>query len=198
MYELTFGRDLVHYDATANNNAALAAAAPRLQVGGQQLAPFCHNDLQRAVLALPGSNVLIVRGRLTPNQVGSHRPSYINAILIQSREVLRKGNDACIDCRTNPNRGPFPFCHSLPWHFGGCCGNFKWRDHAARCSLVRGPVNIVDSDDSDSGADDEDGSRGNPILIKSEANDDGRRTTGRMVGYVNARGSGSAEDPYVL
>jgi len=119
------GRDLVRYDAAANNNAALAAPAPRLLVGGQQLASFCHNDLQRAVLALPGRDVRIVRGGITPNQVGSHRPSYINAILIQSRGDARVGNDACITCRTAPNRGPFPFCCSLPGHFGGCCSNCK-------------------------------------------------------------------------
>nr|RBQ91350.1 hypothetical protein FVER53263_13153 [Fusarium verticillioides] len=28
---------------------------------------------------------------------------------------------------------PFPYCIRLPGHFGGCCGNCKWPDHAAKC-----------------------------------------------------------------
>jgi len=36
---------------------------------------------------------------------------------------------------------PFPECHRTPGHFGGCCSNCKWRDHAARCS-------VHDNDDS--------------------------------------------------
>lgn len=79
-------------------------------------------------------------------------------------------------------------------HFQGILGGAVAIASGVTTLLVRGPVNIVDSDDSDSGADDEDGSRGNPILIKSEANDDGRHRTGRMVGYMDAGGSGSAED----
>ena len=39
---------------------------PVLLVGGQQLAPYCHNNQQRAVLAMPGQNVPFVRGAILP------------------------------------------------------------------------------------------------------------------------------------
>ena len=65
--------------------AALALAAqqqPLLLVGGQQLAPYAHSPQSRAVLALPGVDVAFILGRISPRQLGSHRPSYINAVLI--------------------------------------------------------------------------------------------------------------------
>lgn len=79
---------------------------------------------------MPGRNVDFVRGRITPAQVGTHRPSYINALLIQSRGIVNY--QACTECA---RRGltPFPECISVAEHFGGCCGNCKWRDHGARC-----------------------------------------------------------------
>ncbi|OJD25449.1 hypothetical protein ACJ73_03181 [Blastomyces percursus] len=30
---------------------------------------------------------------------------------------------------------PFPECRRLSGHFGGACGNCKWRDHAIRYSV---------------------------------------------------------------
>ena len=118
-------------------NAAVAAAVagqnPVLVVGGQQLSPYVHSPQGRAVLALPGADVPFVRGAITPAQVGSHRPSYLNAILIQSRGVVSAvACDACAGDR--PGLRPFPECRRVPGHFGGCCGNCKWRDHAVRCS----------------------------------------------------------------
>lgn len=88
---------------------------------------------------------MAVRGRITIAQVASHRPSYINALLIQ-----RAGSEvdhACTACRmqqeTNPNgwARPFPDCVRLSGLFGGSCGNCKWKDHAARCS-VRDPAQL--------------------------------------------------------
>lgn len=113
--------------------------APNLRValGGQQLRPFVHNGLQRAVLALPGRDVLVVRGAITLAQVQSHRQSYINALLIQSRGAL--ATPPCRECSTRADMAgdgrtrPFPECRRLAGHFGGCCANCKWRDHAARC-----------------------------------------------------------------
>jgi Protein of unknown function (DUF3716) len=182
-------RALVIWGA-ANNAAALAAPSPTLAVGLGQLATFCHSNVQRAVLALLGQDVAFVRGRITGAQVLSQRPGYINAILIQSRGASRIGDDSCFQYRTNPGRGPFLECRSINGHFGGCCGNCKWRDHAARCTLTFVPV---DNDgDSDSGADDDDRDRTRPV--KSEANDEGSR----LLGGARVSGSGSQADPIVL
>jgi hypothetical protein len=60
------------------------------------------------------------------------RPSYLNAVLIQSRGTIGM---TCEACALDPNRGPFPECRRTKGHFEGCCGNCKWRDHAARCSV---------------------------------------------------------------
>lgn len=88
------------------------------------------------MLALPGQDVQFIRGSIIPSQVGMHRPSYINAILIQSRGVAgEQPCDACRRARTGPR--PFPECRRVAGHFGGACANCKWRDHASRCS-VRG------------------------------------------------------------
>ena len=110
-------------------------------VSGQQLAPYAHSRPARAALALPGGvDVPFVRGAITPAQVGLHRDSYINAILIQSRGVVQAPVcEACAD----PGIGltPFPECRRIPGHFGGACGNCKWRDHGARCSLHSKPQN---------------------------------------------------------
>lgn len=125
-------------------------------VGGQQMANFVHSPQGRALLALPGGNVPFVRGAIIPAQVRSQRPSYINAILIQSRGGLVPGG--CARCRLpRPGLRPFPECRRLPRHFGGCCGNCKWRDHAARCIVVRG-----DSDEDSSSDDSSDSGEGGP------------------------------------
>jgi hypothetical protein len=71
-------------------------------------------------------------------------------------------------------------------HFGRCCGNCKWQDHGARCTLTFVPVDSEDSPDS--GADDSDGDR--TKTIKSEAKDDGR-LGGKLLGGVDASGSGT-------
>ncbi|EDN10720.1 predicted protein [Histoplasma mississippiense (nom. inval.)] len=89
---------------------------------------------------------------MTELQVRSHRPSYINAILIQSRG--RTEPHACLACRSaHPGLQPFPECRRLPGHFGGACGNCKWRDHAIRCSVRDGEgvevIEIVDDDDDE-------------------------------------------------
>ena len=108
---------------------------------------WVHAHGQRAVLALPGVDVAFVLGAILPHQIGSHRPSYINAILIQSRGQAPPR--ACLQCRGGPGLRPFPECRRVPGHFGGACANCKWRDHGARCSFVRG------DDDGDDGSDDQ-------------------------------------------
>ena len=161
----------------------------RLDVGQQQLAPFIHTAPGRVVLALPGQDVDFVRGAISPPQIGQHRASYINAILIQSRG--RAEPQACTQCRApRPGLRPFPVCHRLAGHFGGACANCKWRDHGARCSFVRRPGN--DGDGAD-GGDDERRSR-------SPAAED--RTQGRLggprLGERRMLGAGTQQDPLVL
>lgn len=79
----------------------------------------------------PQKDVLIAKGRVTLQQVNTGRPSYINALLIQSRGIEVPGG-----C-TNSRSGVFASCVRLPGYFGGCCGNCKWKDHGARCSVRR-------------------------------------------------------------
>jgi Protein of unknown function (DUF3716) len=107
-----------------------AAAANTLFVAQQQLAAVCHTNQQRTILAMPGRDVVFVAGSITPAQVATHRPSYINAILIQ-----RSGTVNAVTCRecVRHDLRPFPNCTSIVGQFGGSCGNCKWRDHAARC-----------------------------------------------------------------
>ena len=90
---------MVLYNAVvaAQNQAAqqqqgLVVRNPVLRVRGNVLAPYCHNLLQRALLNLRnGFDVPYVINAITPNQVATHRPSYINAILIQSRGHVERG-----------------------------------------------------------------------------------------------------------
>jgi hypothetical protein len=169
------------------------ASNPCLAVGQQQLALFCHTTGQRAALALPGCDVVFVQGHITDNQVLSQRPGYINVILIQSRGAACTDMDLCFQCQQNPGQGLFLECRSLLGHFGGCCDNCKWCDHVACCTLT---FALADNDDSsDSEVDDNDGDC--TRSIKSEAKDDGcpRR---KLLGRVDASGSETQVDPWVL
>ncbi len=87
---------------------------------------------------------------MTEAQIRSYRPSYINALLIQNRDiVLRVPCSVCqVQIRASV-RGwarPFPICIWLPDHFGDTYANCKWQDHAARCNLQDGEL-VEDSDD---------------------------------------------------
>lgn len=109
-----------------------------------------HSPQARGVLALPGQAVLVVRGSATEQQIRTHRPSYVNALLIQSRG--RPEVQACTACRGGPGLRPFPECRRLPGHFDGACGNCKWRDHASRCTVrdhVEGAIEVIELPDSD-------------------------------------------------
>lgn len=102
-----------------------------LLVGGQQLAPYVHSGPGRAALAIPGRNVRYNPRRILPHQVGLHRASHVNAVLIQSRGIRVP---PCTSCKGALGTKLFPECRRLPGHFGGACGNCKWLDRAARCS----------------------------------------------------------------
>ncbi|KAJ5249373.1 hypothetical protein N7524_011689 [Penicillium chrysogenum] len=103
-----------------------------LPLAGRQMEIFCYNDQQFRVLNLPGRTVQFVYGVITGTQVHSQRPSYINALLIQSRGLPLI--TPCEACRQTQRR-PFPAYVRAPGHFGGACGNCKWRDAAIRCTV---------------------------------------------------------------
>ena len=162
-----------------------------LQVGNQELAGFCHARPSLAVLALPGQDVPFVLGAITANQIGSHRQSYVNAILIKSRG--RAVQTACDQCLGRRGLRPFPECRRLPGHFGGCCANCKWPDHAVRCSLYG-------DDGADSGDPD---NRLPPPRSRSRSPGDRRtpqrlRLPGPKQGERKLLGSGTQQDPVVL
>lgn len=58
---------------------------PRLLVRQQQLTPYTHRVPGNAILALLSQDMDVAVGAITGAQVGLHRASYINAILIQSQ-----------------------------------------------------------------------------------------------------------------
>jgi hypothetical protein len=91
-------------------------------------------DKQKALEAKRSVDVNAFKNQIDPSKVAV-RPSYLNGVLIQSRG--RTGM-TCTACTQNPDRGPFTDCRRAAGHFDGACGNCKWRDHAARCS-VRNP-----------------------------------------------------------
>lgn len=76
------------------------------------------------------------------------RPSYIVAVLIQRAGQVQA--PACTNCR-----GVFAECRRVLGHFGGACGNYKWRDHGARCLFHDSNQAPDDRDkDDDSSSDD--------------------------------------------
>ena len=97
------------------------------------LAQYVHNDVGRRLLAQPGAPVSFVRGSIRADQIQQHRPSYINALLIQSRG--RSLAQPCIGCRIHQGMRPFTECRHVPGAFGGSCANCKWHDRASRCSV---------------------------------------------------------------
>jgi hypothetical protein len=107
------------------------------------------NNLQQAILALPGRDVPYVPGSITQAQIASNRASYINGVLIQRAGVVHpQGN--CLNCQRRGLR-PFPECRRTQGHFGGCCGNCKWREHAAQCLWPRDQSVSPPPSDSDDG-----------------------------------------------
>ena len=135
---------------------AINPAAPVLRVANAgTFANWPLNSLQQAILALPGRDVPYVAGAIDPYQVAWNRPSYINAILIQRAGWVHAQGD-CLNCQRRGLR-PFPECRRTQGHFGGCCGNCKWRDHARQCPWPRNqspPPPPAPEDSSDDESDD--------------------------------------------
>ncbi len=121
-----------------------------LFVDQQQLAQYTHFLQTRAILVLLSVNVLFVQLHITLNQVRTHQLSYINAILIQSQDVLVSAG--CANCQAH-GMALFLKCHCMSKHFSECCSNCKWRDHACCCFIHNNDVLIVISDDENNNND---------------------------------------------
>jgi hypothetical protein len=80
---------------------------------------------------MPSQDVSYVPRAITLAQVSTHRPSYVNAILIQRAGILVPSR--CNRCCSSASFTPFPKCRYISSEFGNACSNCKWRDHAARC-----------------------------------------------------------------
>ena len=116
-----------------------------LPLGGDTLGRWVWSPQAQGVFALPGGSLYYVRGRMNPMQILPGRPSYINALLMQSRGF--KQAVACTRCQDRKKRSVFPECRRVPGHFGSCCGNCKWPDKASYC---RFPTVITLDSSSDS------------------------------------------------
>ncbi|KAL7653318.1 hypothetical protein ACMYSQ_008034 [Aspergillus niger] len=98
-----------------------------------RLRPYMHTAVGREVLARSGARSVEFRhGRIHAYQIAMHRPSYINALLIQSRGSRPPA--PCTRCRDG-TEGVFPGCRHLPGAFGGACANCKWPDAGSGCSV---------------------------------------------------------------
>ncbi len=130
-----FNRALVLFNPAAGAAVSGANTSVLRVANAAVFANWPLNSLQRAILALPGQDVPYVTGRITQAQVASNRPSYINGILIQRAGAVHpQGN--CLNCQRR-GLSPFTKCRRTQGHFGGCCGNCKWREHASQCPWPR-------------------------------------------------------------
>lgn len=140
-----------------------------------EIGEYCVNAKQRALWARPAGDIDAFRGRVEPNKVRV-RPSYLNAVLIQSRG---SAGMTCEACAVRPDRGPFTDCRRVRGHFDGACGNCKWRDHAARCTVrapgepedpvggqpIAGVVQVEEVDDDDDDNAGQEGGGGQAVVL---------------------------------
>ena len=111
-----------------------------LWVNQQQLALYTHFSQTMVILTLSDDNVLFVQNCITSAQMRTYWLLYINAILIQSQNILI--SDSCTDCQKH-DMTLFLKCHHTLKHFNECYSNCKWCDHAAHCSVHNNDVLIV-------------------------------------------------------
>jgi len=106
--------------------AALALAAVNVDsvlfIDQQQLTQYAHFSQTGVILALLSVNVLFVQLCITLNQIRTHQLLYINAILIQSQDVLVSAS--CLNCQAH-GMTLFLKCHHTSEHFDECCSNCK-------------------------------------------------------------------------
>jgi hypothetical protein len=111
-----------------------------LVMSDQQLTEFVHSASNLRLLALSRLNVKFVRGSIILNQISTHRSSYLNVILIQSRE--RTMRQSCLACRSETSSfRSFSKCRRAVEHFDEACVNCKWRDHVNRCFVRKNEMN---------------------------------------------------------
>ncbi|KAJ5303746.1 uncharacterized protein N7443_003406 [Penicillium atrosanguineum] len=82
----------------------------QLPVGGDELARMCTTPVQLAILRGRGRPIWHVRGNINGQQIVSQRPSYINALLIQSR-----GNQLVQPCEALAAVVAIPRNATRPW-----------------------------------------------------------------------------------
>ncbi len=111
-----------------------------LEINQQQLVLYVHFSQTIIILTLLSDNILFIQNCITLNQMRTHQLSYINAILIQSQNMLISNN--CTDCQ-KCSMTLFLKCHCTSKHFNECCDNCKWCDHASHCFIHNNNVLIV-------------------------------------------------------
>ncbi len=153
VFELTTCRVLVLYDAYI---AALTLVNTDVksvfEVDQQQLALYTYFLQTMVILTLLDDNVLFIQTHITSQQMRTHWLLYINAILIQSWDMLIF--NSCINCQKH-SMTLFLKCHYMSKHFSKYCDNCKWCDHAAYCSVHSNDVLIIISDDENNNSVDE-------------------------------------------
>jgi hypothetical protein len=97
-----------------------------------QLTSYVHNAQALRMLVLVERNVEFLRDCITSVQIDTHRFSYLNVILIQSRErTLRL---SCLVCRSERSSlRSFSEYRRVIEHFNEAYVNCKWRDYVSRC-----------------------------------------------------------------
>jgi len=142
--KLTVHKALILYDVYV---AALTFVTVNddlvLFVDQQQLILYAHFSQTMIILMLLNVNVLFVQLHITLNQMRTHQLLYINAILIQSQDVLISVN--CINCQKH-SMTLFLKCCCMSEHFNECYNNCKWHDHTVCCFICNNNVLIVISD----------------------------------------------------
>ncbi len=138
--KLTAHRALILYNAyVAVLTLADVDVDSVLFVDQQQLTQYTHFSQTRVIIALLSVNILFVQQCITLNQIRTHHLLYINAILIQSQDVLI--SVSCINCQTH-SMTLFLKCCCMSKHFNECCSNCKWCDHTACCFVCNNDVLI--------------------------------------------------------
>jgi len=94
----------------------------------ESLRESATNNIQNELLELAGSDIAIC-GPFDVKKIKA-RPSYLNAILIQSRGIFQV--PSCTHCSSG--KGKFTACHRIPGVFGGACASCKWSDWAQKCT----------------------------------------------------------------
>lgn len=138
--------------------------------GQRALRTLCHTDEQRRAFALPHHSFVVRAGRISEQQLLTHRPSYVNALLIASRGTMLPSN-GCMR-----SRATFGIPTVLFGFWGGACAGCKWKDQSTYCSfvsnsrgLVQGLTSQVTGQLPSSATSLVLGSSGNPILIGDTA-----------------------------